>query len=350
MESGGLAIDIQNPFAKVSTIEDAPVKIEDEQAVRLARELSHYLKNNDPETFSPRWIYENNKFLYNKLKRLLGLKQGRGDWTPVISLLDEEWRQRWQLKGLNTKKFTFKENVAELRELLIKHNPTLFSPRWIEKTDNRLYRRLVNYRDHEGEVDWNAIVGELEEDWQPRWKHAPPRKKLKDYLPKEQYSNIREVDSVVKQNNTGMVNLLIAEDFSDKSADNFCRGLIRLAQKGNKDAVQRLADQVMVVVQEWMDKYPEMEAYKINTHAARDTVIRCMYYFNSEDESSRFMPYVLKSLRLKAKGMQKQIPKSLDQTLGDSNRTQHDLLGYDPDSGEVRNFSTSQRSKQRSSY
>ncbi|MBU2566067.1 hypothetical protein KKG46_00730 [Patescibacteria group bacterium] len=350
MERGGVALQYINPFDNAKSADVLPIKSEHDPGVRLARELASFLKRNPPESFNPRWLYDNNKSLYTRIKRLLGLKQGRGDWEPIISQLDQRWREMWHLKGLNTKKLTLQENVAELRELLIKHNPTLFSPRWIEKTDNRLYRRLVNYRDKEGVVDWGMIVGELEDEWLPRWKHAPPRKKLEDYLPKEQYTDTKEIDDAIKAHNNGLVNLLIAEDFADKEADEFCRALIRLAQKGNKDATERLLDQVMIVVQEWMDEYEDMAVYKNNTRAARDTISRCVYYFESENSTSRFMPYVLKSLRLKAKGMQKQIPKSLDQNLGDSGKNQYDQIGRDPETGEVRIFASAGRSKQRPSY
>jgi len=152
-----------NKFAKIDGWDSVLIQVDSKykdkwkqqrQTIEDAqRDLIDLLEKNNPIEFSPNWINEHDNGLYIYLKNILN--KNNENWDFCIKKLPESWQEKW---NNNQKREWNKENaMGFLEELVLRENPSKFSPSWIVDRDATLYQKLKEYSKIDG---WDSIIPE----------------------------------------------------------------------------------------------------------------------------------------------------------------------------------------------
>lgn len=284
------------------------------------QQLTALLVLHEPSSFGPKWIAVNAPSLYSRLRNTIRDDGGNLNWSKILNSLDEKWRSRWTRKLVEIT--SLEKDIEDLKLLLKKYNPSSIGPVWIMKADADLYARMLKkVRKNEGRSDWSKIVNQLEDVWKKRWKQRAFFKE-----PVGQYLNDDEVTAVLELHRNKLYTFLsILKPEDKKERDVICSEMLQLARKGNISAENKLVALLSPQVQEWMDVYPEFAVYRHDPESVDNRIRRCIYLSDLESQKS-FVGYLLKSLQFQARGLKHQVAQSLDQPMGDDDRTLLDRL------------------------
>lgn len=132
--------------------------------------LENILETQNPDVFSPAWIYNHDPSLFNSITSNFRKENNEVDWEYVIDRLPEEWRSRWAYK-----KSTWNPERAdeELLTLLEKENPEYFHPLWITSHNKKLSGYILRHFRNEEGVDWKRLLENLPPHWRERWRIFP---------------------------------------------------------------------------------------------------------------------------------------------------------------------------------
>ena len=100
--------------------------------------------------------------------------------------------------------------------------------------------------------------------------------------------------------------------------------LVRLAQRGNTCARDELVMWVTYVVNDWIDKYPQIYKWKGYPDEATDKIIGCMLRYRY---TGSFLGYLFKTLEYSARG--KPPICSLNDKIGEDGQTRIDFVIQD---------------------
>jgi hypothetical protein len=191
-----------------------------------------------------------------------------------------------------------------LNDLLTKMQPSEFDRAWVRKNAPRAYRFIQKeIRVDHGSIDWDRITRALNPEFQKRW-IGSLRKITKPYWDKV------EVDFVLQKYESKLYTFITATDSNDEYArDIISIELVRIAQKGNISAKQKILELMRFTIDDWIERHPELSCWKgyeplILTRL--DCCIRCYRY------SGSFMRYIFKTFEYAARGLKPLIAYSLD--------------------------------------
>jgi len=344
-----------------------------------ARALTPLLESLQPDRIHPRWIEKHApqqlQRLYRKLSDLPPDKSGLLDWSAFVSCLDPKWQKRWTYGRIERTK-ELQDDVDDLTTLLEKERPKMFNPGWIRERNATLYNRLLltsrkgngektetdkaldelhtvlesgesetvdsfwlqenhpdvykrlteDARDKSGSVNWDAVLSRLDAAWSDRWRRSK-QKRIEDYLPEHLYADKEEVERAVEPFRDDLYTMLTLLKPKDaKKRDVIFRALISLAQKGNEEAESKIISFMEPSLEEWMERYEQFTVYKYDRETAIEAIRRCIYYFDAQRPEA-FHAYAFRTLQLRAIGLKRRMPRSLDQAFGDDDtRTLYDIL------------------------
>jgi hypothetical protein len=206
--------------------------------------------------------------------------------------------------------------------LLTSHNPETFTSSWIFRQSQPVYKCLATqFRTEQGTIDWDAITEQLHRPYQKRWR----RYRLKRIQP---YENREEVDKILLKYKDKLYLFLIRSDGTDKEVCNrMTVSLVRLAQKGNISARDELVMWVTYVVNDWIDKYPQIYKWRGYPDEVTDKIVGCVLRYKY---TGSFLGYLFKTLEYSARGKPPIV--SFDDPIGDSGKTRIDFYNAERDS------------------
>ncbi len=213
-------------------------------------------------------------------------------------------------------KLTLEFAIKKLHTLLETHNPETFSSSWIFEKSQPLYRYFrKEFRTENGDIDWDRVTPFLERKYQKRWTRYK-QKRIKFYEKQD------EVDRVIKQYQDRLYLFVIHPNKKDREICNrMLTSLVRLSQKGNVCATQELIKWVTYVVDEWIDRYPQINKWKGYTDEVTDKITGCTLRYRY---TGSFLGYLFKTLEYSARG--KPLVYSLDDKMGDTDKTRVDYI------------------------
>lgn len=139
-----------------------------EKTKEVARMVLDMLEKDKPEKFNSGWIKKRD---VNLAARILNQpfrdEEGNVDWSPIISMLPEEWKNRWE----SQRNMSVERVAYEIRKLDEKYNPPKINQNWLAKTD----ASLVNYMTEKvrntetGNIDWNQVLDLLPPSIREKW-------------------------------------------------------------------------------------------------------------------------------------------------------------------------------------
>ena len=196
-----------------------------------------------------------------------------------------------------------------------KHNPQTFSSSWIFSKSPTLYIFFSkNFRTENGDIDWDMVTEKIDRGFQKRWLRYK-RKKISFYEKQE------EVDKVLLKYKDKLYLFLIPRPSKEKEICNrMIVALVRLAQKGNICAQKEIVNWVTYVVNDWIDKYPQIHKWQGYPDEVTDNIIGCTLRYKY---TGSFLGYLFKTLEYSARG--KPPICSFDDKIGDAGKTRIDF-------------------------
>ena len=211
---------------------------------------------------------------------------------------------------------TLEVATRKLHLLLETHDPETFSSSWIFSQSQPLYNYFrKEFRTENGDIDWDSITPYLERRYQKRWMRYK-RKSIKFYEKQE------EVDRVIMRYKEKLYLFVVHPSKKDREVCNrMVTALVRLAQKGNTCAIEELTKWVTYVVDEWIDRYPQINKWKGYADEVKDKITGCALRFRY---TGSFLGYLFKTLEYSARG--KPLSYSLGDKMGDTDKTRVDYI------------------------
>ncbi len=225
-----------------------------------------------------------------------------------------------------------REALTLLNIALTKKQPEHFGSSWIFKNVPRAYHFFrLNVRTVTGEIDWDAITGELDKPFHKRWtrNRRPRRELLKLYRSKP------EVEAVFKKYQNKQYVFITAKTPEEWLArDKISIALVRIAQKGNIRAQQELTDLLTYTVQNWTERYWYMSRWKHYTDLLPERIETCMRRYRF---TGSFIQYLFITLLYSARALNSIKVFSLDKPIYDDDEiTLAERVVQDPVTGDIK--------------
>ena len=210
----------------------------------------------------------------------------------------------------------FNTSIRILNNALTEKEPKTISPSWVYLNTPNVYRYIwKNIRTETGDIDWDRVTVRLEKTFQKRWiRYRYKQIKL--------YSKTEEVDIVLNKYKDKLYTFISTATNEDKKMqDKLVISLVRLGQKGNISAQQELIKWISYLIDDWIDRYPQIykwRGYREELENKIKSCIRCYRYTGS------FLGYLFRTLEYSAR--EKPPLCSLDDPVLDGKRTRIDYI------------------------
>jgi hypothetical protein len=210
----------------------------------------------------------------------------------------------------------FDYHIKTLNTTLLEHLPEKISPSWILVNSPSAYRHIVKYvRDDYDYIDWDRVTSGLDREFQKRWMQNRQKQVIL-------YEKQSEVDVLLTKYKSKLYTFICNYAKEDRVIqDKLMIGLVRLGQKGNILAQNEIVKWTNYIIDDWIDKYPQICKWKGYRDEVDDKVkccIRCYRYTGS------FLGYLFRTLEFSARG--KPMTYSLDDKFADGEKTRIDYI------------------------
>lgn len=223
----------------------------------------------------------------------------------------------------------FNQIVSRLNGLLKYEKPKVFRSYWILNRDPVAYRFITKHiRTKVGDIDWDKVISSLDKRFQRIW--IPPRYKHQIV---KQYRDKKEVDLVLKSYSDKLyVFVAILDDNDKKLRDVIAIPLVRIAQKGNIRAQQKLVFLLKQIAQQWIEYCPTFYRWRGHSDDLEPRIAACIRCYRF---TGSFIGYLFKSLELSGRGLSTFQAYSLDSYIPGTTIQTIDTLTKDPQTGQV---------------
>ena len=194
--------------------------------------------------------------------------------------------------------------IEILNSSLIIREPKIFNSSWIHYHAPCCYHYIWKYvRTDLGDIDWDRVISALERRFQKRWIRRRPKRV-------KQYRNSREVAIVIKRYLPKLYVFLAHINEEDKALRNTISiTLVRVAQKGNIKARDKLIELLRYQVDQWIEHCYVQKVWQGYTDDITKTIEQCIRCYRF---TGSFMGYLYKTLEYKGRGLRPFYPYSLD--------------------------------------
>jgi hypothetical protein len=170
----------------------------------------------------------------------------------------------------------FRTAIKTLNKSLRERQPKEFSCSWILINEPEVYRYIQkNIRTENDAIDWDRVTKRLNKYLQKRW----TRYRRRDAKP---YEDQVEVDRILNKHRDKLYVFITASNDKDRRIrDRIIISLVRISQKGNVLARKELVNWVRYVVDDWIDKYPQVWRWRGFSDPVEEKIegcIRCYRY------------------------------------------------------------------------
>jgi len=273
---------------------------------KIIGSLKSFLEKEKPLVFSPNWIYENNIQISHQIVNNFRTEDDRVDWDTVISLLDENWQQRWNnFRSENSPRernmpiLELAENVIRLFE---KEKPIKISPTWIAKKLPNDYAVILKRISGENKEikNWQFFIDLLPSDIAKKWVR---RKNIKELLPENLYSDPEETDTIVQKHENDMHTLyvLLDKENDKEKREKIITDFKKIIDKGNVDALNRLTEHLTFTVDGWIENNYELKFLQYSLQDVKKVIERCIHRYSNSGAFFTYLYTSLKGLNLKIK-------------------------------------------------
>lgn len=205
--------------------------------------------------------------------------------------------------------------IKNIDRSIIKRSPQSFHPNWIKYRCKVSYKYIIdNIKDEFNQTDWDLVISLLQRYNQRLWLKKKKRKKKLVIL----YKNNEELEVILNKHKERLYTFISRENKEDKMiCDRISIKLVRLSQKGNVLAGEKIATLLRYLVDYWV----EFDRGFFNWRGYNDLVdnhihdcIRRFRYAGS------FVGYLYRTLEYSGRGLAPLEKFSLDDYLRDNKK------------------------------
>jgi hypothetical protein len=206
--------------------------------------------------------------------------------------------------------------IKILNKSLREEQPKEFSCSWILANNPDVYRYIQkNIRTENGNIDWDRVTKRLNKYLQKRW----IRYRRKDAKP---YEDQVEVDRILNKHRDKLYVFITASNDKERLIrDRIIISLVRISQKGNVLARNELVNWVKYIVDDWIDKYPQVWCWRGFSDPVEEKIIGCVRCYRY---TGTFLGYLFKTLEYSGKALKPLY--SLDDPVLDGAKTRIDYV------------------------
>lgn len=186
--------------------------------------------------------------------------------------------------------------IKNIDRSLNKKQPEKFHPQWIKNRCRVSYEFIVNNVKNEfGEPDWDSIISRLERHNQKLW-----MKRMKKELC-DCYSSKTELDIILKKHKNKLYTFIAQNDKEDKViCDWISIKLVRLSQKGNIEAKEKIIVLTKYLVDQWIEYDKSLSSWKGYNDLVFDYINACIRRFRF---AGSFLGYLHRTLQYAGLGL-----------------------------------------------
>lgn len=191
---------------------------------------------------------------------------------------------------------TVEQSIKNINKSLNKKQPEKFNPQWIKNCCRASYEFIINNVKNEfGEPDWDLIISRLERHNQRLW-----MKRVKKQLC-DCYSSKEELDIILKKNKNKLYTFIAQNDKEDKIiCDWISIRLVRLSQKGNIEAREKVINLTKCLVEQWIEYDKSLSSWKGYNDLVFDYIDVCIRRFRYVGS---FLGYLHRTLQYAGLGL-----------------------------------------------
>jgi len=189
----------------------------------------------------------------------------------------------------------FRTAIKILNTSLREKQPEEFSCSWILRNEPSVYRYFQkNVRTENNTVDWDRVTQHLHKFLQRRWVRYKRRQaKL--------YENKDEVNRIMDKYEKKFYTFITPADQKDRHIrDRIIVSFVRISQKGNVLAKKELVIWVRYIVDDWIDKYPQVWRWRTCSEPIEEKIEGCILRYRY---TGSFLGYLFKTLEYSAKAL-----------------------------------------------
>lgn len=223
----------------------------------------------------------------------------------------------------------FKKAIKRVNALLKKENPIKFKSSWISSNLPYEYQFIAKtIRTEVGDIDWDKVISSLPRRFQKCW--MPPHHKAKCL---KRYRSKKEVELAVRSYKHKIYVFTALLEENDKwLRDTIAIPLVRIAQKGNIRAEEKLLFLLKQIIYQWVEYCPRLYRWKGHQEDLDIVIKRCIYCYRF---TGSFIGYLFKSLEYSAWGLKAFQAYSIDACKPGTTYSMADTLTKDPQTGRV---------------
>jgi len=192
----------------------------------------------------------------------------------------------------------FNKVVTNIDRSLIKKQPSSFNPNWIKYRCKVSYKYIVdNIKDEFNQTDWDLVISRLKKYNQGLWLKKKNRKRN----PVALYKDTEELDVILNKYKEKLYTFISRESREDKIiCDWISIKLVRLSQKGNELASDKITTLLGYLVNYWIEFDRSFFNWKGYNDLIENHINACIRRFRY---AGSFIGYLYKTLEYSGRGL-----------------------------------------------
>ena len=188
--------------------------------------------------------------------------------------------------------------IININRSLIKKQPISFNPVWIKYRCKVSYIFIIkNIKNEFNDPDWDYVVSRLERCNQKLWLKTGRRNKKDTPI----YSDKDELDVILKKYNSKLYTFLACQNKDDKCiCDWISIRLVRIAQKGNLLAKDKIIILLKYLVDQWIEYDRSLFGWKGYNELVIEHIEACIRRFRY---AGSFLGYLYRTLEYSGRGL-----------------------------------------------
>jgi len=214
--------------------------------------------------------------------------------------------------------YDFSTAIQKLNNCLKQKRPKVFNPFWIKTNARNLYEYFGEFVQlPSGDIDWDFITVHLNTSFQKRWRSSV------EYS--NSYESQKEVNEILVAYQKELYILYAPKNKEEAlMQDRVIIQLVRLAQRGNALAKEKVMDCISFVIYEWMESSKYLKRWKNYSNEIPGKVEFCIKNYRY---SGSFIKYLYMTLYYSARGLRTTC--SIDEPIGKRNKTRLEYIAHE---------------------
>jgi hypothetical protein len=194
--------------------------------------------------------------------------------------------------------------------------PLVINEEWIKKNSPASYKFITG-----NSIDWDTVTINLDRSYQRKWNKSYKRKRYSQQVYYEDKDELARILNPYEDKLYTFVTRLNKKD--ELICDRISILLVRLAQKGNVLAVEKIKSQFVFIIDKWLKENKHLKRWRGYENELAVLLEKCIFRYRY---SGTFMGYLYRTLQLSALALEPLEAYSLDDISPFTGKTRAETL------------------------